>query len=258
MGIQLGCRLGGDHPVHSSILELHWSKTILPCKFMDFNLQAYQADHLLHLSTKPQRRLTVQENAHHRWLEIDGVVQSAMSLAEPATLCLPHQQVIACLLPGQAASILELGLGGGDLTRYLRRRWPDARHECVDLDEEVITLYQLFFQPEQGSQRTPTLHQADALAFLEQSEAQYDLILLDLFSQDGNPPLLFQERIYQALAPRLNGELIINLLPRTRLELTRVLMLLEQWVGPTTPYPVPGLRNILLHTSPRDPLASDL
>ena len=44
---------------------------------MDFNLQAYQADHLLHLSAKPQRRLTVQENAHHRWLEIDGVVQSA-------------------------------------------------------------------------------------------------------------------------------------------------------------------------------------
>ena len=63
---------------------------------------------------------------------------------------------------------------------------------------------------------------------------------------------------YQALAPRLNGELIINLLPRTRLELTRVLMLLEQWVGPTTPYPVPGLRNVLLHTAPRYELASDL
>ncbi|MGL5200972.1 MAG: SAM-dependent methyltransferase, partial [Aeromonas veronii] len=62
----------------------------MPCKFMDFNLQAYQADHLLHLSVKPQRRLTVQENSHHRWLEIDGVVQSAMSLADPAALCLPH------------------------------------------------------------------------------------------------------------------------------------------------------------------------
>ncbi len=65
----------------------------------------------------------------------------------------------------------------------------------------MITLYQLFFQPDQHPQRAPILHQADALAFLEESEAQYDLILLDLFSQDGNPPLLFQERIYQALAP---------------------------------------------------------
>ena len=226
---------------------------------MDFNLQAYQADHLLHLSVKPQRRLTVQENNQHRWLEIDGVVQSAMSLADPAALCLPHQRVIACLLPEQAGQILELGLGGGDLTRHLSQRWPDARHECVDLDEEVLTVYQQFFQHQESDERAaPALHQADALAFLEQSEAQYDLILLDLFSQDGNPPLLFQERIYQALAPRLNGELIINLLPRTRLELTRVLMLLEQWVGPTTPYPVPGLRNVLLHTAPRYELASDL
>ncbi|MFS1163573.1 SAM-dependent methyltransferase, partial [Aeromonas salmonicida] len=66
---------------------------------MDFNLQAYQADHLLHLSAKPERRLFILENAHHRWLEIDGVVQSAMSLAEPAALCLPHQQCIADLLP---------------------------------------------------------------------------------------------------------------------------------------------------------------
>ena len=73
------------------------------------------------------------------------------------------------------------------------------------------------------------------------------------------PPVLQpRERLYRALAPRLSGTLVINLLPRTRLELTRVLMLLEQWVGPTTPYPVPGLRNVLLHTAPRYELASDL
>jgi spermidine synthase len=226
---------------------------------MDFNLQAYQADHLLHLSVKPQRRLTVQENGHHRWLEIDGVVQSAMSLAEPATLCLPHQQVIACLFPAQAEQILELGLGGGDLTRHLRLRWPDAHHECVDLDEEVITLYQQFFQhPKMDENKAPTLHQADALAFLEQSERQYDLILLDLFSQDGNPLQLFQEQLYQALAPRLAGTLIVNLLPRTRLELSQALMLLEQWVGPTTPYLVPGYVNVILHATPREAQPSDL
>ncbi|HDO1329613.1 TPA: methyltransferase domain-containing protein [Aeromonas veronii] len=226
---------------------------------MDFNLQAYQADHLLHLSVKPQRRLTVQENDQHRWLEIDGVVQSAMSLADPATLCLPHQRVIACLLPEQATQILELGLGGGDLTRHLCQRWPDVRHECVDLDEEVLTVYQQFFQHQaHDGQAVPTLHQADALAFLEQSEQQYDLILLDLFSQDGNPLLLFQERLYRALAPRLNGTLVINLLPRTALELTHALTLIEQWIGPATPYPVAGLINVIVHVTPRDETSSDL
>ncbi|KAE9623129.1 methyltransferase domain-containing protein [Aeromonas veronii] len=259
VGIQLGDCLRGDYPVHSFILELHWSETILPCKFMDFNLQAYQADHLLHLSVKPQRRLTVQENDQHRWLEIDGVVQSAMSLANPATLCLPHQRVIACLLPERPEQILELGLGGGDLTRHLSQRWPDARHECVDLDEEVLTVYQQFFQHQaHDGQAVPTLHQADALAFLEQSEQQYDLILLDLFSQDGNPLLLFQEQLYRALAPRLCGTLVINLLPRTALELTHALTLIEQWIGPATPYPVAGLINVIVHVIPRDQASSDL
>ncbi|MGL5200519.1 MAG: SAM-dependent methyltransferase, partial [Aeromonas veronii] len=87
---------------------------------------------------------------------------------------------------------------------------------------------------------------------------QYDLILLDLFSQDGNPLLLFQERLYRALAPRLNGTLVINLLPRTELELTHALTLIEQWIGPATPYPVAGLINVIVHVIPRDQASSDL
>ncbi|MBP4042436.1 methyltransferase domain-containing protein [Aeromonas sp. SrichE-2G] len=249
MGIQLRWRLGSNHPVHNNILELHWSKAILPCKFMDFNLQAYQADHLLHLSAKPARRLSILENTCHRWLEMDGVVQSAMSLSHPASLCLPHQRCIADRLPEQANRILELGLGGGDLTRHLAARWPDAHHDCVDLDGEILTLFQQFFLPRAGG--APRLHHADALHFLQQSQEQYDLVLLDLFSQDGNPLLLFQAPLYQALALRLSGTLIINLLPRTHLEQAQALRLAEEWIGPTQTHQVPGYRNVILHATSR-------
>ena len=218
---------------------------------MDFNLQAYQADHLLHLSVKPERRLSIQENKHHRWLEMDGVVQSAMSLAEPGSLCLPHQQSIAERLPAQANRILELGLGGGDLTRHLAARWPEARHDCVDLDAEILTLFQQFFQP--STLRAPRLHQADALHFLLQSRERYDLVLLDLFSQDGNPLLLFQAPLYQALAQRLEDTLIVNLLPRTRLEQDQALRLAREWIGPTEAHAVPGYRNVILHSSRQHP-----
>ncbi|MGY3944708.1 methyltransferase domain-containing protein [Aeromonas tecta] len=214
---------------------------------MDFNLQAYQADHLLHLSVKAGRRLSILENATHRWLEIDGVVQSAMSLAQPGHLCLPHQQQIAEQLPAQATRVLELGLGGGDLTRNLAMRWPDAHRDCVDLDAEILTLFQQFFQPAQ--QRPPQLHHADALHFLLESREHYDLVLLDLFSQDGNPLLLFQAPLYQALAQRLGGTLIINLLPRTRLELEQALRLAWEWIGPTEAHAVPGYRNVILHST---------
>ncbi|MEG0008974.1 MAG: SAM-dependent methyltransferase [Aeromonas sp.] len=218
---------------------------------MDFNLQAYQADHLLHLSVKAERRLSILENEQHRWLEIDGVVQSAMSLAEPGSLCLPHQQHIAERLPAQASRILELGLGGGDLTRHLAMRWPEAQHDCVDLDAEILTLFQQFFLPER--QRAPRLHHADALHFLLESRERYDLVLLDLFSQDGNPLLLFQARLYQALANCLQGTLIINLLPRTRLEQEQALRLAREWVGPTEAHAVPGYRNVILHCTRQQP-----
>lgn len=214
---------------------------------MDFNLQAYQADQLVHLSISPGRHLSVLENARHRWLEIDGVVQSAMSLADPAALCLPHQQLIAECLPERAYRILELGLGGGDLTRHLAARWPEARHECVDLDKEILTLFRQFFLP--PSIPEPRLHHADALRFLQESGEQYDLVVLDLFSQDGNPLLLFQAPLYQALAQRLSGTLIINLLPRTRLEQEQALRLAQEWVGPTQAHIVPGYRNLILHST---------
>jgi len=178
---------------------------------------------------------------------MDGVVQSAMSLHQPARLCLPHQRSIAEQLPKQASRILELGLGGGDLTRHLAARWPDARHDCVDLDAEILTLFQQFFLPSSGG--SPRLHHADALHFLHQSQESYDLVLLDLFSQDGNPLLLFQAPLYQALASRLSGTLIINLLPRTRLEQTQALRLAEEWIGPTHVHDVPGYRNVILHAT---------
>ena len=74
----------------------------------------------------------------------------------------------------------------------------------------------------------------------------------------SNPLLLFQERLYRALAPRLNGTLVINLLPRTALELTHALTLIEQWIGQATPYPVAGLINVIVHVIPRDQASSDL
>lgn len=213
---------------------------------MDFNLQTYRAEQLLHLGVSPARRICVQQNERHRWLEIDGVVQSAMVLSAPHLLCLPHQQTIAALLPARASRVLELGLGGGDMGRHLQARWPEAEFDGVDLDAEVISLYRDFFMTDEalGRQR---LHRADALSFLMEAPGCHDLILVDLFSQDGNPPLLFSPHFYQALAARLEGELIMNLLPRTGRELDRVLTLVERWIGPAQLRGVPGCINQIVH-----------
>lgn len=214
----------------------------MPCNAMNFNLEGRHADTMLHLSCRLGRRLCVLENEQHRWLEIDGVVQSVRSHGDPSRLCLPHQDLLVQWLPEQASRILELGLGGGDMIRHLAGRWPAAELHCVDLDDEVIELYRHYFQ---GEER-PALHLQEAHAFLQQADGRFDLILLDLFSQDGNPPLLFQPGIYQILRERLAGRLLINLLPRTGLELERVLSLCERWLSPARVWPLPGYRNCIL------------
>ena len=217
---------------------------------MNFNLHTYPLGLLLHFNTTAGRRVTVQQNHLHRWLEIDGVIQSVMSRSHPSELCLPHQQQIATLLPTEASHILGLGLGGGDFVRYFQRCWPASKQEWVELDSDVLTLYSLFFQPANTAVTTPPiLHHADALTFMEQSSTHYDLIFLDIFSQDGNPAMLFQVPLYRAIARCLTGALIVNLLPRTELEQRCAIALLEQWIGPTTVYTIPGVINQILYAT---------
>lgn len=223
---------------------------------MDFNLSQPKASEVLLLHSNHQRRLCVQQNSQHRWLTIDEVVQSVMSLRDPNILCLPHQQIIANLLPDAVDSILELGLGGGDLTRYFEQRFTPTRHHCVELDGQILDIYQRYFQAPDQMRPHPTLYHDDAIAFIAKHQTRYQLIVLDLFSQEGNPLALFQAQTYQHLARCLQGDLFINLLPRTALELEHARQLCERWIGPATRYSVPGFINTIIHVTTRG--ASDL
>jgi spermidine synthase len=186
------------------------------------------------------------ENARHRWLEMDGVVQSAMSLHQPARLCLPHQRSIAEQLPKQASRILELGLGGGDLTRHLAARWPDAHHDCVDLDAEILTLFQQFFSPIRGS---PRLHHADALTSCTRARRVRSGAAGLVQPGRQSPAAVPGAALSGAGQTPASGTLIINLLPRTRLEQAQALRLAEEWIGPTSVHDVPGYRNVILHAT---------
>ena len=152
---------------------------------MDFNLQAYQADHLLHLSAKPERRLSILENARHRWLEMDGVVQSAMSLSQLASPVCPHQQSIASACQSRQAGSWSWGWAGAispSSRGALARGPPRLRGSgCRDLAPVPAVLPPLV-------RVSPRLHHADALHFLHQSREQYDpQVLLDLFSRTATP-----------------------------------------------------------------------
>ena len=82
---------------------------------------------LLYVS-KLEDAISVSENEHFRWMAFNDVVQSIMHKRKSYLLTLPHQ--IALMLPlllFRPKNIIELGLGGGNLTRYLTHLSPEIK-----------------------------------------------------------------------------------------------------------------------------------
>ena len=156
--------------------------------------------------------------------------------------------MLQALMPAQASQVLHLGLGGGDLLRWLHYRYPDVQQTAVDLNAAILNIYQQFFRQEER----PQLHCADAFIWLKQASAQFDLILVDLFSDDGSPAPLFQPATYQALQQRLteNGKVIVNLLPRTEQEWQQVQQCLS-CCGEVRSLRVANYRNYLIWSEPK-------
>ncbi|WP_024871731.1 fused MFS/spermidine synthase [Tolumonas lignilytica] len=219
----------------------------LPPREFDVSAAA-QNGLLIYWRRQGEQWLEVREDQHFRWLLLDGVVQSVLQHAAASELCLPHQRLLQALLPAEAQQILHLGLGGGDLLRWLHHRYPGVQQTAVDLNAAVIDIYQQFFQ----QQEQPTLCCHDAFAWLKTDPMQYDLILIDLFSDDGSPAPLFQPETYQYLQQRLTplGKVIVNLLPRTEQEWQQVRHLLA-CCGQAHSLQIAHYRNHLIWTEPK-------
>ena len=79
---------------------------------------------LVYLS-QGKEALSVSENEHYRWLAFhhnnnEPVIQSVMHKRKPWQLTLPHQTALLLpLLFFKPNNVVELGLGGGNLDRFL-------------------------------------------------------------------------------------------------------------------------------------------
>ncbi len=209
---------------------------------------AGDAGQLIYWLRHGEQLLEVREDRQFRWLLLDGIVQSVLPRAQPSEICLPHQRILQALMPAQARQVLHLGLGGGDMLRWLHHRYPDVQQTAVDLNAAILEIYQQFFRQEER----PQLYCQDAFVWIKQAPTQYDLILVDLFCDDGSPAPLFQPASYQALQQCLaeNGKVIVNLLPRTEQEWQQVHLLLS-CCGEVRSLRVANYRNYLIWSEPK-------
>lgn len=77
----------------------------------------------------------------------DGVRQSVVKPGDPDYLGLPYVQValVGLALSEETRRVLVIGIGGGTLPMFLRKYYPNAAIDAVDIDPEVVEVAKKFF-----------------------------------------------------------------------------------------------------------------
>jgi len=151
---------------------------------------------LIYFNTKCS--LAVYESSHYRWLMMNNACQSILLKRQPTKLILPHHYLIMMpLLFMTPTQVTILGLGGGNLNRFLLRIAPETALTTLEISNEVITTYYDYFL---GTHlmNTEQIISADVNEWLNtQSITQCDWLIYDIFTNSCNQGLL--ERIITCL-----------------------------------------------------------
>lgn len=142
-----------------------------------------------------------------------GARQSVVKLGDPDHLELPYARVmipVAFLLVDEPRSALVVGLGGGTIPSFLRKRFPQMTIDVVDIDPDVVAVAKSHFGFHEDERMRAYVE--DGRRFIEQATRRYDLIFLDGFGTDSVPPHLttreFLTAVREIVAP--HGAVIGN------------------------------------------------
>ena len=181
-------------------------------------------------------------------------VQGAMRVSRPWDLELLYtrEMMVALLLsadwPKMPRRILQIGLGAGSLTRFIHRYLPEASQTVVEVSPAVVGAARQMFQLPPCSDRL-VIEMAEGVAWVAQTQQQFDLILIDGFDADSRSGALESAAFYQACRRVLTpgGLLVANLLSKSQTFLQACMNLDHSFEGQTRLLPqTPGGNVIAL------------
>jgi len=165
--------------------------------------------------------IEVSEEAGVRYLHFGSRwIQGAMRIARPNALELDYtRDMMAPLLLRSGAAwprtVLLIGLGAASLTRFLHRHRPRAAQTIVEIEPAVIRAARQYFRlpPESARLR---IEIADGSDYLQASDREFDLILVDGYDAKGRTGMLDTLPFYCNCQARLSGRGVVaaNLLTR--------------------------------------------
>ncbi len=142
-----------------------------------------------------------------------GARQSVVKPGDPEYLALHYAPVMLSVLAlsEEPRRILIVGLGGGTLPMFLRKHYPDAAIDVVDIDPEVVYVAKEFFGFREDSRMQA--HVTDGRQFIEKTRQPYDVIFLDAFGSDSVPAHLTTQEFLRAVrrAVKRGGSVAGNL-----------------------------------------------
>ena len=106
------------------------------------------------------------------------VVQSSCLREDPDQLVLSYTRhmMLCLLLVPEPQKVLHIGLGGGTISNFLHRLYPELEQTVIELNEGVLEAACQFFGFEEDSRRNVII--ADAVEKIHELEEHYDLIFL--------------------------------------------------------------------------------
>ena len=140
-------------------------------------------------------------------------IQSSMRIDAPDALDLEYTQHMMAfvLFHTNVRHLLLLGLGGGSLAKFCRRRLPSVTVTAVEADPRVVLFRELFgLAPDDANFTTQV---ADAFDHVATTRDEFDVILVDAFDGGGIAPTVDSEDFYRLARHRLTakGVLVANL-----------------------------------------------
>jgi len=195
--------------------------------------------------------ISVSENNHYRWLAFDDVVQSMMLKRQPWQLTFPHQiSLLSPLLFFRPKHVVEFGLGGGNLARFLLHYLPELTLDTIEYSQEVIDCFTQHFNPQSVN---VNLHHQTALDWLHYNKRiKPDWFICDIYqsSQSMDDSIMLTKNILNKVGKQ--AVLSINLPSPSDDEINYFLTELKV-LAPTKHliyFQIPNYLNVIIHLLP--------
>jgi len=201
--------------------------------------------------------ISVSENKHYRWLAFgrnneEQVIQSIMLKRKPWKLTLPHQTALMLpLMFFKPKSVVELGLGGGNIQRFITNLSTKITIHSIEHHNVVIDCFNKYFNP-LGNQVHVIYN--DSQQWLKHNNINYDWYICDIYQQDiqsYSNTVRQLEYLTSHVTP--NTCLSINLPDANDSEVNLLLTILKQVAEhhEISYFHIPNYLNIVVHLIPK-------